>query len=138
MSVDPTLPLDASGIYRTPDDLSELRARAVRAGVAWLEVDTANVRDKSGLMSVLAHALQFPPTFGSNWDALADTLQDFSWHPASGYVLHFRNAAPLRAALGADWVTLVEILRTTARYSAQHRKFFIVLMDDAEDLPSWN
>src|SRR4051812_2658602 len=123
MSVDPTLPIDASGIYRTPDDVSQLRARAARAGAAWLEVDTASVRDKAGLMSILAHALHFPPTFGSNWDALADTLQDVSWHPASGYVLHFRSAAPLREALGADSVTLVEVLRTTAQYWAQHRKF---------------
>jgi hypothetical protein len=138
MSADPRLSADTSGVYRISDDVSPLRARALRAGALWLEIDVVSVTDKAGLMSLLARGLGFPETFGANWDALADSLQDLSWLPASGYVLHLRNAEGLRGSLGPDWVRLLEVLRTTAEYWARRRKLFLVVIDGAEDLPSWN
>jgi hypothetical protein len=138
MSADPTLSADSSGVYRTSNDISTLRACAVRAGALWLEVEVVSITDKPGLMSLLARGLGFPATFGANWDALADSLQDLSWRPASGYVLHLRNAHGLRGALGPEWVRLLEVLRTTAEYWARRRKLFLVVIDGAEDLPSWN
>jgi hypothetical protein len=138
MSADSTLSADRSGVYRASDELSQLRARASHAGVLWLEVDAATVDDKASLMSALARGLAFPATFGANWDALADSLQDLSWRPASGYVLHLKNGQGLRAALGPDWVRLLDVLRTTAEYWAQRRKPFVVIVDGAEGLPSWS
>lgn len=138
MSTDPTLSADRSGVYRASDELSELWERAARAGALWLEVDAGTVDDKSGLMSTFARGLAFPATFGENWDALADSLQDLSWRPASGYVLHLKNAHGLRAALGPDWVRLLDVLQTTADYWAQRRKPFVVVVDGAEGLPSWS
>lgn len=138
MSVDSTLSADRSGVYHAPDELPLLRARAARAGALWLEVDAATVDGKPGLMSALERGLALPATFGANWDALADSLQDLSWRPASGYVLHLKNAQGLRAALGPDWVRLLDVLRTTAEYWAQRHKLFLVVVDGAEGLPSWS
>jgi hypothetical protein len=138
MNADSTLSADSSGVYRASDDVSQLRVRAARAGAAWLELDAATVGDKSALMSVLARSLGFPTTFGANWDALADSLQDFSWRPASGYVLHLKNGDALEAALGPEWIRLLDVLRTTAQYWAQRRKPFVVVIDGAEGLPLWS
>src|SRR4051812_41424045 len=137
MSAPSKLSVASSGVYRTSADVSELRARAASSGAAWLDIDAGAAQDKAGLMTLLAQTLQFPRGFGANWDALADSLQDFSWRPAAGYVLHVRAADALRQALGGDWGRLLEVLQATARYWTGRGKPFVVIMDGAEELPSW-
>ena len=127
----------SSGVYAAPADMSKLRAQAASSHAVWLELGGERVRDKSGLMSLIAATLHFPPGFGANWDALADSLQDFSWMSAAGYVLHVRHAEALRQALGADWDRLLDVLQATAGYWAERSKPFVVIMDGAEGLPSW-
>jgi hypothetical protein len=126
-----------SGVYRTPGALSALRACAVAAGAAWFEVDVGHVRFKEQLLGALAAACGFPRTFGHNWDALADALQDFPSHPAKGYVLHLKNAAAAARALKGDWFMLLEVLDETSMYWKEQGKIFVVLADDAPDLPTW-
>ena len=137
MSAPRKLSVASSGVYRTPADVSRLRARAAASGAAWLKIDGGAAHDKPGLMTLLARALQLPPSFGANWDALADSLQDFSWRPAPAYVLHVAGAEALRQALGADWGRLLEVLQATAGYWIGRGKPFVVIMDGAEELPSW-
>jgi hypothetical protein len=133
VSVATTLTPDRSGIYRAPDDISELERRARAGGLAWIAADLAGVRDKAGLMRALAGELTLPRSFGYNWDALSDSLQDLAWRPAPGYVLHLRNVRPARNALGTEWRTLVQIARLAADYWRQRGRPFIVIVDDAEE-----
>lgn len=128
---------ERSGIYQPPADIAALRARIGGSPLAWFEADLGPVRDKDRMLKVIAEAAGFPADFGANWDALADSLQDLSWAPASGYVLHLRHAAPALRALGADSATLLEILGESAMYWKNRAKAFVVLVDGAQELPAW-
>jgi hypothetical protein len=127
---------DQSGLYRTPASIDSLRERAGASGAAWLEADLAFARDKSQLLRTVARAGAFPGTFGANWDALADGLQDLSWRPAGGYVLHLQHGKDAAQSLGPHWPTLLEILRQTAQYWKARGKPFIVLVDEVAQLPT--
>ena len=122
------------GVYRTPADVERLQAAAERAGTAWKSIDLVGVADKRALLEAFASALELPATFGANWDALADSVEDLPV-PAQGYVLQLRRASPLR--LGADWPTLLEILREAALYWKGRDRAFIAFVDDAGELPPW-
>ncbi|MBI4193960.1 MAG: barstar family protein [Betaproteobacteria bacterium] len=139
MSAKPPEPLGPgrSGVYRAPPDLQPLKQRAVQAGLAWLPVDLAPVGEKSRFLAVCAEDLGFPKTFGHNWDAFADCLQDFSWRTAPGYVVHLRNAAVFAMAAPAEWATAREILSEAAGFWAARGKTFLVLVHGAADLPAF-
>jgi hypothetical protein len=47
---------------------------------------------KAALLDESAAVLQFPPTFGDNWDAYFDCLTDLEWPPAEAYGLWVTNA----------------------------------------------
>ena len=126
-----------SGVYRTPASVSDLWAQAGQSGAACVEVNLANVRGKAALMHELARALALPPHFGMNWDALSDSLQDLAWKPANGYVLHLQHGQNAKQALGAEWHTLLEILRESAAYWKSRGKPFVAIIDGAPELPSW-
>ena len=125
-----------SGVYRAPADARGLRERAGAAQLAWLEAGLAHVNDKAGLLAALAAAAGFPPGFGHNWDALADSLADFSWRPAGGYVLYLRNTAAAQRALGAEWAMLLGVLRGAAGEWKARGRIFVALVDDAR-FPPW-
>jgi hypothetical protein len=126
-----------SGVYRTPRLLAPLREAGAAARCAWIEMDLAAVTDKAGLLAVFAAALAFPPTFGSNWDALADSLQDLSWRRERGYVMHLGGAGALSRAAPADWATALEILAASAIYWKDRGTVFIVLADGIAGLPEF-
>jgi len=130
----PTLVAERSGVYGTPLALGALQQAAQRAGVAWLAVDLAPVAEKMRFLAECARDLRFPETFGANWDALADYLEDFSWRPAPGFVIRFVNAQVFAVASPHDFATAVEILRDAAIYWKQRGKPFIVLIDGAPAL----
>ena len=125
-----------SGVYRTPADAPSLVARVVAAGGQGVSADLARVRSKAALMETLAGALVLPATFGANWDALADSLQDLPIAP-QGLLLHLAHGAAAGQALGGDWLTFIEILQDAARYWKEHGKAFVVFIDDASALPAW-
>ena len=125
-----------SGIYRSPPHVDALRERALVVCFAWIEVDLAHVRSKAELLSALAAAGGFPAGFGHNWDALADSLGDFSWRPAGGYVLYLRNGAAAQRAIGAQWNTFLDILRNAAAEWKLRGRTFVAFVDDPK-LPAW-
>lgn len=137
MTTTPSSPLDAarSGLYRTPDELELLRQAADHVGIAYVEIDLDGVRDKRGFLDACAKALQFPQTFGANWDAFADSVQDLSWHPARGYVIRVRHAVDFERSAVDDHATAVEILRFAAADWKRRGTPFIVLVDEAFSLP---
>ncbi len=129
------LPAAHSGLYRAPLSIDPLRRAAAAAKLAWLAVDLERVSDKAGFLAICAQALDFPDTFGANWDALADCLQDLSWRRAAGYVLHLRDAPGFERAAPEDYATALEILRDAATFWKKRGRAFIVLVDGAGDLP---
>jgi RNAse (barnase) inhibitor barstar len=131
------LQAEHSGVYATPAQLAALQAGAERGGLAWLTVDLAPAGEKVRFLADCARDLKFPETFGANWDALADCLQDLSWRPAPGYVVRFANAQVFAAAAPRDFATAVEILGDAARYWRDRGKAFIVLVDGAPTLPAF-
>ena len=100
-------------------DRAALVEAATALDFAVLPVDLEFADDKPALLAALAAALEFPPSFGHNWDALADSLGDLSWLPAPGYLLLLDHAADLRDAAAGDFGTLLEILDEAARAHAR-------------------
>ena len=125
-----------SGVYRSQADVDRLRERALAGRLAWIDADLSRVRTKAELLTALAAAGGFPGDFGGNWDALADSLADFSWRPAGGYVLHLRDSAAAQRAAGTEWNTFLEVLRKAAAEWKARGKTFIAFADDAR-LPAW-
>lgn len=130
-------PLDAacSGVYRPPRAPGRLRQAAARAGLVDFSIDLAPVSDKARFLAVCAARLGFPASFGNNWDAFADSLQDLSWHAAEGYLIHFRHTSAFAKAVPQDYATALEILRTAAEFWKARGTPFIALIDGASDLP---
>jgi len=126
-----------SGVYRSPADVNTLRERLLAQGFAWLEIDCSHVRTKQELLEIFARTFSVPQTFGCNWDALSDVLQDLSWAPAQGHALYLRNAASAAARLAGEWNVLLEVLTRSTMYWKSQRREFIVLIDEAPGLPQW-
>lgn len=120
----------ANGVYCVPALIEPLRAEVLNAGFDWFEADLRRVRGKRGLLAALARSLRFPETFGGNWDALADALQDLSWLE-SGVLCHLRGYDRFRAAAPADAQMLEEILAESAQFWREHRRVFVVITEGA-------
>jgi len=118
-----------SGLYRSPADVNTLRERLLAQGFAWFEIDCSQVRTKQQLLEIFARTLSVPQTFGYNWDALADSLQDLSWLPARGYVVSWRNGGELARRSPEDFSTALAILAAAAGYWRTKGKLFVVLLD---------
>lgn len=131
----PALAAGQSGLYRTPPDVGRVQDAARQASLAVFTVDLAPAGEKVRFLAECARDLRFPESFGGNWDALADCLQDFSWRPAPGYSIRFANAAVLAVASPDDYATALEILRDAAAYWKERDKPFIVMIDGDERLP---
>lgn len=137
MTAHKTITPQRSGVYRTTRDLAVFRDRARAQGLAWLEVDLGSVRSKSALLAAVAGAADFPAWFGHNWDALRDSLADFSWLPAAGYVLRLSNAEAARQALVGEWPALIDVLHAVSCDWKARGKPFIALVDGAAGLQAW-
>ena len=119
-----------SGVYAAPAAPAALHAVARAAGIAWFELDLTDVRTKPELLALCQKAFGLPPAFGHNWDALADSIADFSWRPAPGYVVLVRHGGAFARSSPEDFATALEILAAAATYWASKRKVFLALLDD--------
>lgn len=128
---------ELNGLYQAPADVSPLR-RAVRdAGLSWHVVDLQRARGKRALFTAFAREFSFPSTFGGNWDALADCLQDLSWRSESGRMVLLRGVGAFAAAAPDDHDLLRGILEETALYWTGRKRLFVVLAEDAAGWPMW-
>jgi Barstar (barnase inhibitor) len=126
---------ERSGVYRTPDDASRLRSQSITAGIGWFDIDFDAASGKDAGIKAIARAVGAPPdTFGANWDALADVLQDLSWDSTAAHVLHLRGQ--WEASMD-ERATLVEVLRASADYWRSTGRSFVVFIDDCRELPAW-
>jgi len=100
----------AGVFFVTDEDLDGLAVAARDAGLLVRRVDLAGCNGKATLLLRVATALDFPTSFGRNWDALSDSLRDLSWMPGQGYAVLFQGAGDMRAADEGDFDTLLDIL----------------------------
>jgi RNAse (barnase) inhibitor barstar len=124
-----------SGVYRSPTDLDRIQG-SLGTAIRWIDFSLRDVHDKAGLMGAFANAFDFPQTFGANWDALADALQDSALVSGEGSLLHVRDSGMSRLPQ-ADRAILMDVLSSSATYWRGHGKAFIVLVDGATQLPLW-
>lgn len=116
-------------------DLDVLAAAAHAEGHCVRRISLAGCAEKSDLLQRVASALEFPASFGANWDALADCLGDLGWLPkAGGYVWLFDHAGDPRDACVNDFDVLCDILEgacTHWRERALPCFAFLAMPDDA-------
>ncbi len=132
-----------NGIYRASADIGGLHGAALAAGLFWKRADLSEVRDQHALMSVFAREFRFPRTFGGNWDALADCLQDLSWLPeklprqsySNGWMLALQGAPGFAGAAPDLNGMLLTVLGATADYWRHKGRVFLVLVEGPVDLP---
>ena len=116
--------LNEAGFYRLNCPLDQLRSAVAEAGFAWFEADLVAVRTKQKFLTVVSQAIDAPDAFGNNWDALADVLSDFSWQPASGYVLLLSNGGESLGLPVTDHAVAAQILADTVDFWKSQGKPF--------------
>lgn len=111
-----------AGVYRLNCTLDDVRSSAQEAGFTLFEIDLSEAHSKGALLAALAQAIAAPEWFGNNWDALADSLGDLSWHPAPGYVMLLRDA---NLAGVEDEMLNNILLETVAFWESQGKAFWV-------------
>ena len=118
-----------SGVYSAPASITPLKQAALACGLAWFEVDLTGVSGKAAFLARCQTAFGLPPSFGHNWDALADSLADLSWQPARGYVAWCRNGKAFARDAAEESEVALDILAAAATYWQAKGKVFMVLLD---------
>ena len=119
-----------NGLYRAPTAAPGWRDAVLAQNLCWATLDLSGISTKKGFLDACAHALQFPAGLGGNWDALADCLEDLSWLPSAGVVMHWGNGKAFASACGADVALALEILESAAGFWKSKQRTFVVLLDD--------
>ncbi|MFM9971348.1 MAG: barstar family protein [Burkholderiales bacterium] len=104
------------GVYQLNQDVRQLAQAANDAGLKVWRVDIGHAHDKKDFLASLAKALDFPQTFGGNWDALADCLRDLSWVEGKGYVVILEKSKHFHAAHQEEFDIAIDILAEAAEY----------------------
>jgi RNAse (barnase) inhibitor barstar len=118
-----------AGVYAAPTMVDSVKQRVVADRLQWFDLDLDGVSDKTAFLNRCAEAFELPETFGRNWDALADCLEDLGWHAAPGYVVHVRRGPEFARRAPRDLAVALEILEDAASYWSMHEKTFVVLID---------
>lgn len=125
-----------NGVYRAPAAVALLQTIVRRAGLRWVVVDLRRARGKHALLSACARGFVFPESFGGNWDALADSLQDLSWLAEPGTVALLRGDADFAVVAPDEHAMLLEILGASAEYWQPRGRVFIALSEGSAGLPA--
>jgi barstar (barnase inhibitor) len=66
------------GVYQWPSAPTADKVKVVAESAGWrfIELDTATVVDKAGMLDAAAKTFGFPAYFGRNYDAFADSLTE--------------------------------------------------------------
>ncbi len=117
--------LDSSGVHEWRGDTHPLATAAAAAKLAFRMVDCKDATSRAELMAAFEKGLKLPEHFGTNFDALADCLEDAEW-AGRGNVIALLHTGSFRKAHAADWATLDEILAEAAEYwQERHKPFFV-------------
>ena len=121
-------PENAGVFFVTHSDLEAIELASQHNDAFYCYIDLQHCHGKMVLLQAIAHAMNFPPSFGNNWDALADYLSDLSWLASEAFILCFANADHYREAHEEDFNTLIEILEeASSTWSNQNSPFWVFL-----------
>jgi RNAse (barnase) inhibitor barstar len=125
---------NAGVFFITESDFDAIEMAAQENDAHFCKIDLAQCHTKAQLLDAVASGLHFPPSFGKNWDALADCLNDLSWLTSEIFVIYFSNADRYRDAHEEDFKTLIEILEeTSTHWSEQNSPFWAFLSVSDEE-----
>ncbi len=116
----------AEGLCEVVMGLDGLREQGLET--RWLR--GSKMRTANGVFDEFAAALQFPPYFGENWDALDECLNDLDWLQGEGAALFILDADQLlQDAPPDEGRILFEILQA----AESNLPFHIVMQTDNVD-----
>lgn len=121
-----------AGRFNVTADQLPLFAEAARAaGCCVRFIDLDGACDKAALLRRFATALDFPPWFGHNWDALDDCLTDLDWLPAGmAYVLCLSAAPDDQDACATLYEVLDQAIDT---WRTRGRAMWVLIGNDGLD-----
>ena len=118
-----------SAVYAAPASVAALKLGAEACGLVCFDLDLAGVADKAAFLRRCQTVFGLPPTFGYNWDALADCLQDLSWRPARGYAVFCSRGAEFARRAPHDFAIALDIFTAAAAYWRAQHGIVMVLLD---------
>ncbi|HET8715215.1 MAG TPA: barstar family protein [Holophagaceae bacterium] len=113
MKLDALIQAKAPFLHATSEEASALWDALRQGPVPARLLRGARMGTKAGLMAEFAAALQFPPTFGANWDALDEALADLSWLGGQGL-----------------WLLITDADQVLAKASEEDRAIFRSILED--------
>lgn len=87
-----------------------LQLPLAKMGVFSTLLDPQPITNEYDLFKSLYKNCRFPNYFGFNWSAVKDCLADFTWHPASGYVLLYKNPGLLDKESFRIFIEIIETI----------------------------
>lgn len=130
--------VDHAGVYHLPlDGAAEVVAAAAANSLLVFRVDLGPARDKDSLLDAIARAMAFPEWFGTNWDALLDSLADLGWRPAEGYVVILEHCDGIHGRAEADFVQTLQVFAQAADEWREQGIAFWCLVDMSADGIDW-
>lgn len=124
----------APGVYRLRSRAGEpaIADWANQSGWRFFHLDGRRIATKNDLLAACAAAMDFPSTFGQNWDALADSLRDLSWAPAArGYLVLYDGVGRLASAQPQDLAVALDIFQDAVDFWRATPTPMTVLLRDA-------
>lgn len=118
------------GVYFAPAGIdAKAVARAAKsAEYEYFHIDGRNIARKEQLLNAMATALDLPPHFGQNWDALEECLVDMDISGGDGFLIHYDQVDALAASHPSELETLVEIFRDSVRSWQEDGTPMVVLL----------
>lgn len=99
------------GVYFIPPTpVKTVQSAAKSAGLRCFHIEGKSIERKEQMLNAVATALQMPPHFGHNWDALEEGLIDID-DDAPGYLIYYDHIDPLLAAHPDQFQTFIEVCR---------------------------
>jgi RNAse (barnase) inhibitor barstar len=120
--------LEIAGVHAWTGDAHPIATAAATAKLRCFVADLKAITTKTELLAAIAKGLKLPEHFGSNWDALADAVEDGDWLGRTGCVIVLTHAGAYRKAHGVDWTTFEDILAEASDYWRERHKPFWVFV----------
>ena len=124
--------LSACGVYYvTHEDIDTLAGSVDPNDFNVHHVDLDGCRDRAAFAERLATGLSLPDSYGKDWPALVEYLQDMDGLPSRGHVVLFTQPAEWQQADPDGMEAALDVLEeTSAIWAGEGVAFFVFLPQD--------
>jgi RNAse (barnase) inhibitor barstar len=112
-------------------DTRGVQSAAKKADYTFFHIDGSKIERKEQLLNHLATSLRLPQSFGHNWDALEECLNDLEGD-GEGYLIYYDHIDGMLNAHPDQFETLVEILRDAVGSWKEDGTPMVVLLSGAK------